>query len=286
MPAIFDSYIKKYIEMKINKPLSFFLILFVVLAVFMFNITFAGKIPGSILIPVRIGLIVLFFTAWRLLRKKGKKHAEYLAFTLMLVNLAFLIIYYTIELWNINLESPMGIALAKLNDSFFICLILIISFLFNGYKLKDIHLTRGRLGTGLIIGFFSFFLMGFLTLSTSAQPVESTYLKRNMVWILLFVLSNGFMEELLFRGIFLKKLNNLFKPVWSIILTAIVFAASHMQVTYTPDVLVFVGICLILGLIWGYLMHYTKSIIASMLFHAGADLMIIIPIYSSLGINV
>ena len=94
------------------------------------------------------------------------------------------------------------------------------------------------------------------------------------------------MEELLFRGIFLKQLNNLFKPIWSIILTTVVFAASHMQVTYTPDVLVFVGITLILGLIWGSLMHYTKSIIASMLFHAGADLMIIIPVYSSFGVNV
>jgi hypothetical protein len=58
-----------------------------------------------------------------------------------------------------------------------------------------------------------------------------------------------------------------------------------MQVTYTPDVLFFVGLVLILGLLWGFLMHFTKSIISSWLFHAGADLMIIIPIYSTFGVS-
>jgi len=271
--------------MKIKKPLSFFLILFITLAIFMFNYPFAADIPGRILIPVRIGLIVLFCLAWRFFHKNKQIHAEYFSFSLMLVNLAFLIIYYTIDLWNINIESSKGIALAKLNDSFFICFILIFSFLLNGYKLKDIYLAKGRLGAGLIIGFLSFLLMGFLALITSGQAVESEFIKRNLAWILLFVLSNGFMEELLFRGIFLKELNKIFKPFWSVILTAIVFAAAHMQVTYTPDVMVFVGICLILGLIWGYLMHYTRSIIASALFHAGADLMVILPIFSGLGIS-
>ena len=93
------------------------------------------------------------------------------------------------------------------------------------------------------------------------------------------------MEELLFRGIFIKQLNNFLKPAWTIILTAIVFAATHLQVTYTPDVLFFALIVLILGVIWGFLIHYTKSIIASVLFHAGADLLIIVPTYLSLVAN-
>jgi membrane protease YdiL (CAAX protease family) len=49
--------------------------------------------------------------------------------------------------------------------------------------------------------------------------------------------------------------------------------------------LFFIGVILILGLIWGFMMHYTRSLLASVLFHAGADLMIIIPIYSSFGIQ-
>lgn len=277
----------KEIEMQSNKLLSFFLVLIIVLAVFMLNMTFAGKIPGTVLMVIRMILIALFFTTWRLFHRKKETHAKNLAFTLMVVNLAFFTVsFFTTDLWNLNLESAKGIALAKLSDGFIISLVLIFSFLIGGFKLKDIYLTTGKLALGLLIGFLSFILMGFLALNNPEQPIGSAFLIKNIFWVLLFVFSNAFMEELLFRGIFLKQLNGFLKPVWTIILTAIVFAAAHLQVTYTSDVLFFTGLVLILGLIWGLLMHYTKSIIASMLFHAGADLVIIIPIYSTFGVSI
>jgi membrane protease YdiL (CAAX protease family) len=118
--------------------------------------------------------------------------------------------------------------------------------------------------------------MGYFALNNPEQHIDSAFLGKNLVWILLFIFSNGFMEELLFRGIFLKQLGNFLKPVWVIILTSTVFATPHLQITYNPDVLFFRGVVFILGVIWGFLMYYTKSIIASVLFHAGADLMVII----------
>ena len=41
------------------------------------------------------------------------------------------------------------------------------------------------------------------------------------------------------------------------------------------------GIVFVLGIICGFAMHYTRSIIAPMLIHAGADLMIIIQVFAS-----
>ncbi len=273
--------------MKTSKFLSFFLILFIVLTVFLLNMSFAGMIPEKILMAIRILLIAIFFTAWRVFYRNKQTHAKKLAFTLMVVNVAFFIVsFFTVDFWNLNLESVKGIALAKLSDSFFICFVLIFSFIIGGYKLKDLYLAKGRLIIGLIIGIITFVLFSFLAFNNSEKPVDSLFLRRNLVWILIFIFSNGFMEELLFRGIFLEQLNNIFKSFWSVILTAIVFAVSHMQVTYTPDVLFFVGIVFILGLIWGFLMYYTNSIIASTIFHAGADLMIIIPVYLSFGVNI
>jgi membrane protease YdiL (CAAX protease family) len=38
-----------------------------------------------------------------------------------------------------------------------------------------------------------------------------------------------------------------------------------------------------LAIAWGWLMHRTGSLWGSALFHAGADLLIILPIFSSLG---
>lgn len=274
------------IEMKTNKILSFFTFLIIGLAIFMLNMTFAPKLSGTVLMSLRILLIALFFTTWRLLHRKKRTYTKNLAFTLMVVNLAFFIVSFsTPDLWNLNLESAKGIALAKLSDGLIISLVLIGSFLIGGYKLKDIYISKGRLDLGLIIGFLTFILFGLFAFMSAEQPIESAFISKNLGWILLFIFSNAFMEELLFRGIFIKQLNNFFKPVWTIILTAIVFAAAHLQVTYTPDVLFFALIVLILGVAWGFLIHYTKSIIASVLFHAGGDLLIIVPAYLSLGAN-
>ena len=99
-------------------------------------------------------------------------------------------------------------------------------------------------------------------------------------------LSSAFEKFICIFEIYLKLPNGCAHAGHTQQIIAIVFAAAHLQVTYTSDVLFFTGLVLILGLIWGFLMYYTKSIIASMLFHAGADLVIIIPVYSTFGVSI
>ena len=272
--------------MRTNRTTSFFIAFLVILAVFLLNMTLAPKISGSILLITRISLAAFFGAAILWFRIRKQPNARRISFALMVVNLAFFIVsFFTPEIWGLNLETPRGIAFAKLSDAAIISMVLIIFFLLGGYRPKDIYLAKGRLFNGFLIGLLSFVFMGYMAINNPEHPMATEFLVKNIAWILIFVLSNGFMEELLFRGIFLRQLGNFMKPVWAVVLTSVVFAAAHLQVTYTPDVLFFVGITLILGLIWGLLMHYTKSIIASMLFHAGADLLIILPIYASFGVK-
>lgn len=271
--------------MKINRTIFFFLTLIILLGVFMLNMTFAGSITPVMLTVIRIAFIIIFLAGWIILKRKGRKNISNLYFTLMALNLAFLVVsFFTTDLWGLNIESPKGIAIAKMSDSFIISAVIIISMMIAGFKPKDIYLSTGKFIPGLLIGIFSFIVLGFLAIKNPEQPIGTGFIKTNLIWILIFVLFNGFLEELIFRGIFLKQLNNYFKPVWSVILTAVVFGAAHLQVTYTPDVLFFVGITMVLGLIWGFIIHYTKSMLASVLFHAGADLVIIMPVYVSLGV--
>ena len=61
-------------------------------------------------------------------------------------------------------------------------------------------------------------------------------------------------------------------------MAAIVFALAHVQVNYTAQVAGFVAFVFVLGLLWGLLMQKSKSIWGSVLFHAGADVAIILPI--------
>jgi membrane protease YdiL (CAAX protease family) len=56
-----------------------------------------------------------------------------------------------------------------------------------------------------------------------------------------------------------------------------------MQVSYAPDMVVFLVVLLGLSIAWGWLMQKSGSLWGSVLFHAGADLMIILPIFGSYG---
>jgi membrane protease YdiL (CAAX protease family) len=269
--------------MKSNKLITFLLVLLVMLAVCM---TLFSLKPGYIKLIIRIILIVIFYASWRWFHKKEFTNLKNLAFAFMVLNLAFLVVTpFTTEFWHLKGDTSKGFALSKLSDSIIISGVLILSFLIGGYKLKSIYLSRGRLIPGLIIGILVFIVFGYLAINNPEAKMEPGFLKNNYIWILVFVFANGFMEELLFRGIFLEKLNCYFKPVWSIVLTSICFAATHLTANYSPNVLFFSGIVFVLGMMCGYAMHYTRSIIAPMLIHAAADLLIIIPVFTAYGVN-
>jgi uncharacterized protein len=102
-------------------------------------------------------------------------------------------------------------------------------------------------------------------------------------WILLFVASNALMEELVFRGLFLGRYEPLVGKWLAILSTALAFALAHMQVSYAPDILAFLVVTFVPAIAWGWLMHKTGSLWGSALFHAGADLLIIVPIFKTLG---
>jgi membrane protease YdiL (CAAX protease family) len=202
------------------------------------------------------------------------------------LNLAFLVVTpFTSEFWHLKTDTSHGIALAKLSDSLIVSGILILSILTGGYKLRSIYLTGGKLLPGLLIGLLFFAVLGYLAINNPQAKMGPGFIKNNYIWILVFVFSNSFMEELIFRGIFLGKLNSWFKPDISILLTSVCFAVPHLTVSYSPNVLFFTGIVFVLGVICGYAMHYTRSLIAPVLIHAGADLMIIIPIFALYGVN-
>jgi membrane protease YdiL (CAAX protease family) len=94
--------------------------------------------------------------------------------------------------------------------------------------------------------------------------------------LLVMVLSNGFEEELLFRGLFLKPLGRTFGVVWANVLQALVFAYAHLGVTYVPSAVLFILVAVFpLGLVAGYVMRKSDGIVAPALLHAALD----IPIY-------
>jgi membrane protease YdiL (CAAX protease family) len=151
-------------------------------------------------------------------------------------------------------------------------------------SLASIYVRGGRLGRAHVIGivgFVAFYVLTYRVLSHSRfMPVNGTigfsrYLSLTPA-LLAAVGANGFLEELMFRGLLMSKLDLAFGPWLSTIIQAVIFASWHVGVSYAASVLVFVVLVVFpLGLIGGYLTRSSGSILPSSIFHAGADM----PIY-------
>jgi membrane protease YdiL (CAAX protease family) len=97
-----------------------------------------------------------------------------------------------------------------------------------------------------------------------------------MPWILIFVFSNAFLEELWFQALFLKKLTPLIGVTTTLILTSIVFTGVHISSTYVADILMFVGLTGTLGFIWAWIMHKSNSIWVPVCIHAAGNVLIML----------
>ena len=256
------------------------------LAVFLINITFRPHMPVALFRVLQLAIIIVLALLHLKLRGKGRDRYRDVIFSFLAASVALTAVsFFRVQSLGISVDSPSGIALAKLFDSAIIVAVLIISFKAAKYDLGSIYIRRGRLLPGLIIGLVTFAAMALMVTAWPGNEDSAGIIYAYLPWILVFIFSNAFMEELLFRGIFLKRMNALIGAPAAILVTSLVFALAHMQVTYQSpsEVAGFVVVVFLLALIWGTAMHSTGSILASTLFHAGADLVIIVEIYNSLG---
>lgn len=276
---------------KTNRPILFVLFLICGLAIFLISITFAPILSTNIAAFLRICLTAIFLILALVLFRKDK-FLDYrqVFFAFFIAGISLLISWLFsgkfLALFGLETDTPNGIAFAKLFESILIVAPILILTKLSGVDFGEIFLKKGRLALGLVVGIVSFLILSALAiLQVIGGGVALDKVIPWTPWILIFVLSNGFMEELLFRGLFLKKLAKFFKPWISNLLIALIFTIAHTQVTYTPDLPIFLVVLFLLALAWGYLMQKTDSIWGSALFHAGADMLIIIGIFANFGIT-
>lgn len=126
-----------------------------------------------------------------------------------------------------------------------------------------------------IAGFAAFYLLAAFGLSASFFPNNGVTLSQFLAFspaLIVLVLLNGLREELWFRGLFLKKYAKFLGPMSVNVLQAIIFASFHVAVTYSRSLIFFLAIALIQGLVLGYLMQKSDSMIPGIIFHAGIDI--------------
>jgi membrane protease YdiL (CAAX protease family) len=175
-------------------------------------------------------------------------------------------------------STVMGMVIAQLVSTLSLLIPIMLLTKASGSDMKSIYIATSRNRWALVVGVIGFLVFYRVTMSGRAErffPNNGVTLARFLALtpaLLVLVLCNGLREELWFRGLFLKKYAQFLSPLSSNMLSAIIFAAFHAQVTYTPALLPFLGITFLLGLFLGYLMQKSGSVLASVLFHAGSDI--------------
>ncbi|BCW75470.1 CPBP family intramembrane glutamic endopeptidase [Arthrobacter sp. NicSoilB11] len=181
-------------------------------------------------------------------------------------------------------STVSGTVIIELDELLLTVLAVLVVVWISRSSLALIYLRRGRFGRAYVIGIvalLAFYALTFGALSHSRfmPPQGALDVARYLSLtppLLTTAAANGFLEELMFRGLLLSKLNIAFGPYGATGIQAAIFASWHVGVTYTASALIFIGLFAFpLGLIGGYLTRSSGSIIPAPLFHAGAE----IPIY-------
>jgi membrane protease YdiL (CAAX protease family) len=246
--------------------------------------------------------LALFFLALALAMRRSERFREGWQIPLALAIASFAnALNWHLGNWLARLLPPavstaQEIAIDKLSECLPVVLSILVLTRLAGNDLGSIFLKKGNLQWGLRFGLISFCVFAGIfaviaVLQSNAPPggglvamgVPLSAIVAAIPWILVFILANSLMEELWFRGLFLRRLSPALGATASVVVTALVFGIPHLGSTYIAPIerLIFPVIVVGLGLVNGFVMLKTDSIWGSVLFHAGYDLLVIIPVLVS-----
>jgi membrane protease YdiL (CAAX protease family) len=245
-------------------------------------------VPTELILAYAIILSVAFLST-ALLMQSRKYLIGYwpIIFAFFIASLA---IFFDL-LINMPANTMTGLVLDMLVSTSIIVSTIILLTKISGNTLGSIFLKKGNIKLGLIFGLAGFFFFALTSIPAAQYLFQGQNLNLDKViawlpWIMPIVLLNGIREELLYRGLFLKKFEPKLGLKMSNLLQAILFSLSHSVAgvglnAYTPFIWVLVIFTFALGLAWGYIMQRTDSVLGSILFHAGTDIPVFLGIFSN-----
>jgi membrane protease YdiL (CAAX protease family) len=219
--------------------------------------------------------------------RKSNRYQAYLkpCVAFLAVGTGFLLAWYFGGWYNwipglVN-DSVEGWALAKVAEAAPIIIAILIIGKFSGDSPSSLYLKGGNTKLGLKLGLFcipltmlQFMVMGGFSLNVNASTIiEWT------PWLVIFAFTNSFMEELMFRGLFLHKYEALMGSKAALILISVIFALFHAALLPFMGyeiMLIFVAFLFIEAWLWGRTIQKSSSIWGAVLVHAVADVLFVI----------
>jgi membrane protease YdiL (CAAX protease family) len=253
---------------------------------------FRPLLPENADLPSRIALVLVLLCSSLLLRRSDRLSKYWpVIFAFFIASSAQALDYYLsgwlAGLLRLDMETPAGIAVDKLESTLLIVLPIVLLARLSGNSLNSIYLQKGNLKLGLIIGLTVFIVVAALSIPWAKWQYRVGDLSLQRVlpwipWILLFVLANSINEELLFRGLFLQRLEPFLGAFPANLCMAIPFAMLHIGVDYSQNTLLLLVLLVPLGLLLGYVTQKARSILGPWLIHASVDIAVVLSLFSQL----
>lgn len=256
------------------------------LLVFVLGSNWYSLFPTNDSQTYRAILAAIFLGAALILRRKeASEQYGQIAYAFFVATVAFFMTSLTVGIrdslqsaLSVPVDTPRFLAFSKVFEALLVVSVILILTTLWRNDLGSLYIKKGRLGLGLFVG------LCLLTINTATGIITGASLGHagdelmaRLPWVLLFSLANGLMEELWFRGLFLRRFTALIGVTGSIIVTSVVFTVTHAAASYMNPIeaILFQVVIFPMALLFAYLMHKTDSVWGSVLFHAGSDVFMV-----------
>jgi membrane protease YdiL (CAAX protease family) len=186
----------------------------------------------------------------------------------------------------LSISTVEGVAIAKVAEVLPIVVAISVGVWIVDKKMSSVFLKGGNIRQSTMLGllFSPLGLIPFLVLGGLGITVEAELILTWIPWIFAFSFANSLMEELMIRGLFLRKYATFFGQKGSLLLTSLIFALFHFGLLESADFVtasVFYTFTFVLGLSWGYITQKSDNIWGSVLAHMVADALGILAVFGA-----
>ncbi|RPI70628.1 MAG: hypothetical protein EHM38_05465, partial [Geobacteraceae bacterium] len=189
---------------------SVFLLFFIVESMVFAIITLSPYLLKTVLFGFHAGLTAMLLIVALFLRRSERGKPYWPVFYVFFVAAAAILISGLfsddlMRLFNQTVTTPQGIATAKFSEGILRVIPILVLMPLASLDWHSMYLKTGKVRLWLpiaIAALIVFPALAYIAISSGQAGVLEKLLPL-WPWILLFVLSNGFMEELLYRGLFL-----------------------------------------------------------------------------------
>jgi membrane protease YdiL (CAAX protease family) len=185
--------------------------------------------------------------------------------------------------FGVSTNTAQDVAILKFFETLPIVLAIIVLTKIVQGSLAPLYIQKGNLRLGLGIGLpLSIVIVG-VYLVFSWPKINFSELVSSLPWMMIFAISNAFFEELLIRGLFLKRYSSLLGPRWALILSTLCYGFFFLGVQSAAGPIPYGSLILILplGLLYGFIMQKSDSIWGSVSLHTTIDLVFLISVFAT-----